>query len=350
LFPDWFIIQNQRVKTRFILFRRGGIYYSEDTVSGKQYSLRTKDEGEALTLLHSKNEAHRQPGLNLQIARTYLTATDPEVARRTWQISMDEMTKTKTGSTLSRYQRAMEDEAFDIIRNLPILETNSAHFLKVLEAGSVATNVFLRRIHNFALDMNWLPWPVLAKKRWPAVRFKEKRAVTLAEHQAIVNRERNPELHDLYALLWHTGGSQTDIATLDAENIDWKRRIISYGRCKTGSISHLFFGDETEIVLRRRPAVGPLFPKLALWHEKHRAKEFKRRCTGLGIYGVTLHSYRYAWAERALKAGYPERFAQEALGHNSKAVHRAYARRAQVVVPALEDFERNIIPLATAAA
>jgi hypothetical protein len=121
LFPDWFIIQNQRMKTRFILFRRGGIYYSEDTASGKQHSLRTKDEGEALTLLHSKNEAHRQPGLNLQIARTYLTATDSEVAKRTWQISMDETTKTKTGSTLSRYQRAMEDQAFDITAICPSL-------------------------------------------------------------------------------------------------------------------------------------------------------------------------------------------------------------------------------------
>ena len=35
-------------------------------------------------------------------------------------------------------------------------------------------------------------------------------------------------------------------------------------------------------------------------------------------------AYRYAWAERAKVCGYPERFAQEALGHNSKAVHRAY--------------------------
>jgi len=43
----------------------------------KQHSLRTKDEAEALTILHSKNEAHRQPVLNLQIARTYLTAIDP---------------------------------------------------------------------------------------------------------------------------------------------------------------------------------------------------------------------------------------------------------------------------------
>jgi integrase len=61
---------------------------------------------------------------------------------------------------------------------------------------------------------------------------------------------------------------------------------------------------------------------------------------GLGIHGVSLHSYRYAWAERAKKAGYPERFAQEALGHNSKAVHRAYARKAQVELPPLSEYER----------
>jgi hypothetical protein len=33
------------------------------------------------------------------------------------------------------------------------------------------------RIHNFALDINWLPWPVLPKKRWPAIKFEEKRAI-----------------------------------------------------------------------------------------------------------------------------------------------------------------------------
>ncbi len=58
---------------------------------------------------------------------------------------------------------------------------------------------------------------------------------------------------------------------------------------------------------------------------------------------------RYAWAERAKTAGYPERFAQLALGHNSQAVHRAYAKNAQVTLPPLEDYERNatatIIPL-----
>ena len=32
-------------------------------------------------------------------------------------------------------------------------------------------------------------------------------------------------------------------------------------------------------------------------------------------------------------------FAQAALGHNSKAIHRAYAKKAQIIVPSLEEYE-----------
>lgn len=73
-----------------------------------------------------------------------------------------------------------------------------------------------------------------------------------------------------------------------------------------------------------------------------RATEFKQRCDGLKIKGISLHSYRYAWAERARRAGYPLRYAEEALGHNSKAVHRAYARKAEVCVPCLDDWEKTM--------
>jgi len=38
---------------------------------------------------------------------------------------------------------------------------------------------------------------------------------------------------------------------------------------------------------------------------------------------------------------YRERFAQQALGHNSKAVHRAYAKRALMKIPSLEDYEQQ---------
>ena len=57
------------MKTRFIMFKRAGVFYSEDTTY-KQISLSTKNEAEALALCHSKNEAHLQHILNLHIART----------------------------------------------------------------------------------------------------------------------------------------------------------------------------------------------------------------------------------------------------------------------------------------
>jgi integrase len=101
------------------------------------------------------------------------------------------------------------------------------------------------------------------------------------------------------------------------------------------------FSAEIEVLLKRRPAAGPLFPYLCTVRAGDRATEFKQRCDGLGISGVSLHSYRYAWAERALKCGFPERFAQQALGHNSKAVHRAYAKHAEVTVPSLDDWEKD---------
>jgi hypothetical protein len=41
------------------------------------------------------------------------------------------------------------------------------------------------------------------------------------------------------------------------------------------------------------------------------------------------------------RPGYPERFVQQALGHNSKAVHHAYSKHAEVTVPSLDDWEKE---------
>ena len=206
------------MKQRFRLYKRkkGGRYYVHDDVTGKQDSLHTTDRATAIRLFHSRQEAEQQPAVNLQIARAYLAASDPQIATRNWQLVMDELVKLKKDQTQHRWQTAIKDKAFDLIRHLPLLETRPEHFLRVLEAGKVSTNVYLRRMHNFALDMNWLPWPVLPKKRqWPAVEFKEKRGITLAEHLAIVARENNPERKAFYKLAWHLGASQSDLAFLE---------------------------------------------------------------------------------------------------------------------------------------
>ena len=331
------------MKTRFRLFQRAsGVYYLEDTETLRQESLKTKDKHVAQRLFQAKNGAHEQPALNLQLARTYLAASDPEVAKRTWQTVMDAVMSTKSGTTLERWDRAVKDHAFDSIRDRRILETQAEHLLAALNSGTVATNVFLRRLHNFALDMNWLPWPVIPKRQWPGVHYGPKRAITFAEHTEIIKRERNPEKRAYYELLWHLGGSQGDIASLNAEDVDWANLLISYRRRKTNVAALLHFGDAVAKILQGLSKTGPLFPSLRSIRASDRATEFKQRCRGLGIEGVTLHSYRYAWAERAKMAGYPERYAMEALGHNSQAVHRAYAKGARVKLPALEDYEKSM--------
>jgi hypothetical protein len=96
------------MKARFILFRRCGIYYSEDTATGKQSSLRTRRASEAAAILNARNESVRQPGLNLQIARAYLAASDPHSVERTWQNVMDQIQTNGKADCQTRYVRAMK--------------------------------------------------------------------------------------------------------------------------------------------------------------------------------------------------------------------------------------------------
>jgi len=337
-------LMTEIMKQRFRIYRRlGTSFYLFDCLTKKRESLQTSEKAVALRLLHAKNEAHQQPIINRQIARAYLAASDPAINQRTWQVVMAEIIKTKHDSTLERWQRAEKDKAFNPIRNVPVFETRAEHFLRVLELGSVATNVFLRRMHNFALDMGWLAVAVIPKRQWPKVVYGPKRAITADEHNRIVAREKNEERRRYYELCWHLGGAQGDVAHLHAEDINWEMRVVSYRRKKTASVALLHFGDEVAAILANLPTSGPLFPYIGSVRTTDRATEFKQRCTGLGISGITLHSYRYAWAERAKQCGYPERYAQEALGHNSKAVHRAYARNAKMILPSLESFERKAL-------
>ena len=157
--------------------------------SGK---LGINDADEAQRLVDARNEAVRRVEMNLQIAQVYLQHSDPTLATRTWQNVMDAMVPLKTGATQSRWTSAMRDRAFDLIRHRKLIQTTSEHFLQVLNAGTISTNMFLRRLHNYATGMHWLPWPVLPKRRWPAVEHKERRAITFEEHQSIIEREHNP--------------------------------------------------------------------------------------------------------------------------------------------------------------
>ena len=341
-------IMRIEMKQRYRKFKRTwGTFYAYDNLTGNSISLKTKLRTEADRQVHAMNESESQPAMNLSLARVYLNGADPKLGTRTWQEVMEHIVSLKTDETRRRWDVAIKDKNFEGIRKLIVAETRPEHFYKALEDGKVSTNVYLRRIHNHALGMEWLLKSVIPRLQWPRPVFKSKRSITSAEHTAIVARELNAERRDFYELLWHTGASQTDAACLMPEDVDWNSRTICYSRRKLKSRGTavkpalIRFGEEVAAILQRRPQTGALFPYLCTVRAGDRATEFKQRCDGLEIKGVSLHSYRYAWAERALKCGYPERFAQQALGHNSKAIHAAYSRNAEVTVPSLDDWEKE---------
>jgi hypothetical protein len=132
------------MKARYRLFRRVKTFYFEDSETGKQGTLRTKDPTEAHRLLAAKNESQNQPRLNMQLARTYLLGADPRISTRTWADVMVEAGRLKQGNSLSRWQGAMQQEPFDTIRDLPLFDTRAEHFIHMLNTGTVSTNVFGR--------------------------------------------------------------------------------------------------------------------------------------------------------------------------------------------------------------
>ena len=127
-------------------------------------SLKTKDKAQAERLLLAMNEAGKQPAINLSLARVHLKHSEPMVCQRSWQHVMDEIIKLKTGPSRDRWVSAAKDRAFDSIRKRVLIETQAEHLLEAMKQGTVSTNVYMRRLHNFAVDMNWLPWPLMLKK------------------------------------------------------------------------------------------------------------------------------------------------------------------------------------------
>ena len=97
------------VQIKYRLFRRRNpVYYWQANDSSKQGTLRTTDRREAERLLNAMNESHREPTINLNLARAYLAAHDPKMAQRTWQAVMNEMATHGIPTTQERCARGFE--------------------------------------------------------------------------------------------------------------------------------------------------------------------------------------------------------------------------------------------------
>ena len=129
------------MKPKFRLFRRAGIYWVHDSETGRQQSLRTKKRGEAVRLLHGRNEAHAVPFANLQMARAYMMAADPAAGTRTWKHVIDEIIKEPTGGAHRDPAQAIASlgkaigTALDRLGKLDKVRLRAARWDKYLKMG-----------------------------------------------------------------------------------------------------------------------------------------------------------------------------------------------------------------------
>jgi len=343
------------MKARYRLIRRGirgGAFYSVDTKTGRRTSLGTPTR----TRPRKSSRPRTSPSasrcsiskLPKPIWPGQTAASPPALAA-----GNGDAHGRQAGSQPRTLVACATDRALAPLLPRTIVDTPGELMLKVLQSGTVSTNVFLRRLHNFCLDMNWLAWPLVPKRQWPAVRYKDKRAITWRNTARSLSARRTRNAKP--SISWPGMSGR--------RNRTW--RTASRGRGLAGT-NYLFLSDENALAWVAAAAdsirqgsgghscnAAQNRPPLSLSH--HCQRKIPRHGIQATLHGTRhrrrdAHSYRYAWAERAKTAGYPERFAQLALGHNSKAVHRAYARKAQVTLPPLEEYEAKIVQFSAAQA
>lgn len=160
------------------------------------------------------------------------------------------------------------------------------------------------------------PQAILSKRDWPKIRYASRHGITREQHEAILRVTAGRE----YRLYYE------------------RQKLRSRGQGN----ACLVIGTALQTLLQELPSEGPLFPHLITLGESDRSSYFCRRRAAAKLPKViVLHSYRYAWAERAQAAGMPEREAMAHLGHGSKGVHRAYAKAADRVTMPLEWYEEQ---------
>ena len=157
------------MKNAYRIFKRkqrGGIYYLENTQTGQQESLETTDKQQAKKICDARNLERQTPDLNLKLGMAYLTSADPEMATRTWAAAMAELSSRGIQASRERCAREMQADAYNHLRDKKIAETRAEDLRLVLKRGGNATNNYLRRLHNLALDNGWLHHHIISPKKW----------------------------------------------------------------------------------------------------------------------------------------------------------------------------------------
>jgi integrase len=245
------------MKPRYRIFKRGSTFYKRDTQTNQRISLHTSSRTEAQKLVDAENEAHESPALGQELAKAYLSTSDPLAKSRTWQDVMDEYARKGAPQTQERKGRVFRMPDFDPIRDKLVIGTVAEDFFAVLRSDKVVVKRYLIQLQNFAVDVGWAPRPIIPRRAFPKPSRKiNMRAITREEHERILAAEQDTERFLYYRLLWEIGASQSDAAKLWAENFDLDKGVLMFERSKTGQLCRMQISDKVREILENWLRLG----------------------------------------------------------------------------------------------
>lgn len=116
--------------------------------------------------------AEIQPGQFRNLSKLFdaTLACAPQMLARTWADVFDSLAEgICSDCSRRRWEFIRKDKRLEKFWMWKVVETRPADLLRLLNRTALPTTLALRRIHNHALDMNWLPLPILSAKFWSLI-------------------------------------------------------------------------------------------------------------------------------------------------------------------------------------
>ncbi len=200
--------------------------------------------------------------------------------------------------------------------------------------------VFYRRVWNtLGLDRRIWESPDASRAPKPAREHEHYRRLSLDEIRRVRDclQRRNPELADMVVLGYSTGLRLSDVAELEASEIEAGRRFLSVIPNKTRAAKPLLLripltGQARNLILRRLtspPDGGPyLFSKDARHRPSRKIAAAFRSCGvfSSGNWRASFHSLRATFISMMDEAGVPPHVTDAITGHSGGGMHARYTQ------------------------
>mgnify|MGYP001288599589 CR=1 FL=1 len=355
---------------------KGGVYYIIDKATGKSRSSKTTDKHQARELAQEQYNLtdNTNAAFHMKCAEMHLAKCNPEWTINTWDMIAKRMINGPRGRfggekkprTIATAQSCWNNACWNRLRDKRVIDTVPNDFHQATKGVGIALVNFGKQLHNYATNHRLMPYPIMGTEMWVKHQSKPRsRAVSEEEHHKILHyinstktdlwgqyikhhprtspKQWRDEWVNYLWFLWFTAASSSDAANMKAENIKWNENVLEYTRDKWVKPDEhapvrvaIAKGGQLEELLKRLPKSGNLFSLLSRTRVDSRSNRFRRIIDALGISGISIHGYRYAFAERAKRAGMSAEDRMANLGHSTFEMTNHYDKKAKVVPASIE--------------